>query len=799
MRLMRFKALSWVLTVCLTGLVLGLPGAALAQAGVSVDTAIGTAQAPSTAMGSGAAGNLPASSSLLGGMGQLSRTLGSSGPAAGQVRSLGELQGQQGLQGPQSVSGGQSQNVLADSSGGAALGVTQFQRFVQEATGKLLPLYGYNLFDRGRFPSTTDVPVPANYVLGPGDEVDIKIWGAVDMALRLPVDREGRITVPKVGPLMVAGVRASELDPHLKKQIGRVFKNFELSAGVGKLRSIQVFVVGQARNPGAYMVSSLTTLVGAVFESGGPSASGSMRRVELMRASKRVASIDLYKFIQSGDASADARLLPGDVIVFPPAGPRVGLTGALDNPFVFELAGKEESIEQVLSYSASPTTLTTPHKVLVERVDNRQTQGAREVQERVLDEQGLKTSLRDGDLVTVFQISPQFANAVTLRGNVASPLRYAFKPGMKVSDLIPEPAALIMGDYYKRKNILVQYERGTGVSAERTLTETKRDLTEINWAYASVERADRQAINTRLITFNLGKAIKDKDPAHDLALQPGDVVTVFGVDDLPVPKASRSQYVKVTGEVRAPGVYELKVGETLPQLIERAAGGFTREAYVYGTVFLRESARQQQQANLDTAVRRLEAQLSNQSSTALQNQSDSRSAQSLQAQAAAQQQLLARVRGLKANGRVALDLLPQERRLPPLALEDGDVIAVPSRSDFVAVFGAVLSENNFLYKPNLTLGDYLERSGPTREADIDSVFLIRADGSVLANPARLSTFGWGQRSFLKLPLNPGDSVFVPEVVDRRTAYNQFVDGAKDWTQLLFQLGLGAAAVKTLRN
>jgi hypothetical protein len=598
---------------------------------------------------------------------------------------------------------------------------------------------------------------------------------------------------------MVAGVRSSELDQHLKRHIGRIYTNFELSASVGKLRSIQVFVVGQARNPGAYMVSSLLTLVGAVFESGGPSASGSMRRVELVRAGTRVASIDLYQFMQSGHVAADARLLPGDVIVFPPAGPRVGLTGALDNPFIFELAGKEESIEQVLKYSASPTTLTTPHKVLVERVDNRQTQGPREVQERMLDELGLKNSLRDGDLVTLFQISPQFANAVTLRGNVASPLRYAFKPGMKVSDLIPEPAALIMGDYYRRKNILVQYERGTGVSADRTLTETKRDLAEINWAYASVERADRQAINSRLITFNLGKAIKDKDPAHDLALQPGDVVTVFGVDDLPVPKASRSQYVKVTGEVRAPGVYELKPGETFPQLIERAAGGFTREAYVYGTVFLRDSARAQQQANLDAAVRRLESQVSSQSNSALQNQSDARSAQSLQAQMLAQRQLLERVRGLKATGRVALDLLPQERRLPPLMLEDGDAISVPSRSDFVAVFGAVLSENNFLYKPNLTLGDYLERSGPTREADIDSLFLIRADGSVLANPARLSTFGWGQRSFLRLPLNPGDSVFVPELVDRRSAYTQFVDGAKDWTQLLFQLGLGAAAVKTLRD
>ncbi len=795
MRDLRFSGVRSTFFSRLAWLALCGPAVALAQFSPAVTAPMGAVQAPlisGAAPGLGDAGGGATSFGLPGGVGQLSRTLGT-GSAAGQVRAPGELQG------PQVGAGAQSQNVPAQLGAAPALATTQFQRFVQEATGKLLPLYGYNLFDRGRFPSATDVPVPANYVLGPGDEVDIKIWGAVDVSLRLPVDREGRITVPRVGPLMVAGVRSSELDQHLKKQIGRVYANFDLSASVGKLRSIQVFVVGQARNPGAYMVSSLSTLVGAVFESGGPTASGSMRRVDLMRAGTRVTSIDLYQFIQSGHVAADARLLPGDVIVFPPAGPRVGLTGALDNPFIFELASKEESIEQVLKYSASPTTLTTPHKVLVERVDNRQTQGPREVQERMLDELGLKNSLRDGDLVTLFQISPQFANAVTLRGNVASPLRYAFKPGMKVSDLIPEPAALIMGDYYRRKNILVQYERGTGVSADRTLTETKRDLAEINWAYASVERADRQAINSRLITFNLGKAIKDKDPAHDLALQPGDVVTVFGVDDLPVPKASRSQYVKVTGEVRAPGVYELKPGETLPQLIERAAGGFTRDAYVYGTVFLRDSARAQQQANLDAAVRRLESQVSSQSNSALQNQSDARSAQSLQAQMLAQRQLLERVRGLKATGRVALDLQPQERRLPPLMLEDGDAISVPSRSDFVAVFGAVLSENNFLYKPNLTLGDYLERSGPTREADIDSLFLIRADGSVLANPARLSTFGWGQRSFLKLPLNPGDSVFVPEVVDRRTAYTQFIDGAKDWTQLLFQLGLGAAAVKTLRN
>lgn len=726
-------------------------------------------------------------SGLAGGVSQ-----GVSGLGSNQGRIRDTVPGQVG-------SGAQAQMGRANLGASPELAVTQFQRFVQEATGKRLALYGYQLFDRGRFPSATDVPVPANYVLGPGDEVDLKIWGAVDVALRLPVDRDGTITVPKVGPLQVAGIRVSELDQHLKKQIGRVYANFELSANVGKLRSIQVFVVGQARNPGAYMVSSLSTLVGAIFESGGPSAAGSMRRVDLMRAGNRVASMDLYKFIQSGDTAADARLLPGDVIVFQPAGPRVGLTGALDNPFIFELAGAEESIEQLLKYSASSVTLTKPHKVLVERVDNRKADGPREVQERALDAAGLQSTVRDGDLVTLLQISPRFANAVTLRGNVASPLRYAHRPGMRISDLIPEPAALITDDYYRRKNILVQYGSGPGVSADQSLTETKRHLAEINWAYASIERADRQSINSQLISFDLGKAIKDKDPAHNLELFPGDVVTIFGVDDLPLPKGNRTQYVKVSGEVRAPGVYQLKPGETLPQLIERAAGGFTRDAYVYGTTFLRESARQQQQANLDAAIRRLEAQVSSQANASLQNQTEARRAQSVEAQLIAQRQMLERLRGLKATGRVSLDLNPQDRRLPPLALEDGDVITVPARSDFVAVFGAVLAENNFIHKPELTLGDYLERAGPSREADLDSVFLIRADGSVLANPARRSALGWGNQSFMGQRLNPGDSVFVPELLDRRSAYVQFIDGAKDWTQILYQMGLGAAAIKTLRN
>lgn len=694
--------------------------------------------------------------------------------------------------------GAQSQNQRADLGALPALVATQFQRFVEDATGKALPLYGYNLFERSRFTSVNDAPVPANYTLGPGDEIDLKIWGAVDIGLRLPVDRQGQIVVPKVGPVTVTGVRASELDTYLKKQIGRVYSNFELSATVGKLRSIQIFVVGQARNPGAYTVSSLSTLVSAIFESGGPAATGSMRRIDLMRSGQKVASIDMYKFIQSGDAAADTRLLPGDVIVVPPTGPRVALTGAVDNQFIFELASEQEPVSQVLGYSSSSTTLTTPHKLLVERVDNRQAKGPREVQERALDAAGLRSTVRDGDVITLLKLIPEFANAVTLRGNVARPLRYAHKPGMRVSDLIPEVDALITSDYYARKNILVQFENGRGVSVDRAVGDMRTTLAEINWDYASIERLDKGQIRNTLIPFHLGKAVLQKDPANNLLLQPGDVVTVFSINDLPVPQDKRTQFVKITGEVNVPGIYQIQPGETLPELLRRA-GGPASQAYLYGTTFTRESTRQQQQVNLEQALRKMEAQISAQATAATQNVTSPEAGQTLQARLAAQRMALDRLRSLRANGRIALELDPVAPQMPTIALEDGDVINVPARPSFVSVFGAVLAESTFIHRPNFTVLDYLDRAGPTRDADLDATMVIRSDGTVVANPAQRNWTGWGQRSFLSTRVYPGDSVFVPELLDKRTPYTVFIQGVKDVTQLFFQFGLGAAAIKTLRN
>ena len=669
---------------------------------------------------------------------------------------------------------------------------TEFQRFVQNSTGQALRLYGYELFNKpGSFAPVQAAPVPAGYILGPGDELVVQINGLAELSENLVIDRDGRVLIPKVGPLSLAGVALNNVEKVLAAHIGKVYRNFTVSVTLGRLRSIELFVTGQARQPGKHLVSSLSSLINALFETGGPSSNGSLRAIELRRAGKKVATVDMYAFLAQGDNSADVQLQSGDIIFIPPAGARVALLGIVNTPAIYELRGNE-TIKQILAMSGGLPTLAAPQKAQLERLDSSR-DIARYVEDFALDAKGLALVLKAGDVLKVFQISPQIANVVTLRGSVASPMRYPYQPGMKISDLIPDVNVLIQGDYYTRRNNMVQRETGKQISVDRVINSVKNLLEEINWDYAVIERLDANEVRSSLIPFNLAKAIKEKDPTNNLSLLPGDVVTIFSVTDLPVAAEKRSQYASISGEVVAPGVYQILPGETLPQLIKRV-GGLTQGAFSFGMVFTRESTRLQQQENLNKSVRRLESDLSSQAISAGQNSSDPDKAAAMQAQLAGQKLLLARMKDLKASGRIALELDPINPVLPAVHLEDGDQISVPAQPSFVGVFGEVFAESSFIHKPGSTVGDYLTKAGVTRDADTDNLLVIRADGTVEGN----SNSFWGTGLTSK-KLNPGDSVFVPGVLDRRSAYSVFIQGFKDWTSILYQFGLSAAAIKTLRQ
>ncbi len=199
---------------------------------------------------------------------------------------------------------------------------TEFQRYVKKSTGRLLPIFGASLFDGvpSTFAPVDRVPVNPAHVVGPGDELEVKVWGQINFSQRLVVDRNGAIYLPEVGAVNLAGLTFAQVEPLLKSAISRVYRNFDLSVNLGQLRTIQIFIVGQARRPGSYTVSSLSTLLNALFATGGPSSRGSLRHIQLKRGDKVLSELDLYSLLLDGDTSKDMPIQPGDIVFIPPGG-----------------------------------------------------------------------------------------------------------------------------------------------------------------------------------------------------------------------------------------------------------------------------------------------------------------------------------------------------------------------------------------------------------------------------------------------------------------------------------------------
>ncbi len=327
--------------------------------------------------------------------------------------------------------------------------LTEFQKFIASTTSQVLPIFGANLFRRvpSTFAPLNMTPVPNDYVIGPGDELRIRVWGQVNFQANLQVDRAGEVYLPQVGPTHVAGMPFSDLDGHLRQAIGRVYRNFDLTADIGQIRAIQVYVAGQARRPGVYTVSSLSTLVDAVFASGGPSIQGSMRHIQLRRGSDVVTDFDLYGLLVHGDKSKDVKLLPGDVIFIPAVGAEVAITGSVRTPAIYELR-EGESLDGLIADAGGVSAVAAEARISIERISEHHDRFAMEV---AYDATGLKTTLADGDLVHVYSIVARYQKTVTLRGNIANPGRFAWHPGMRVSELIPDKDSLITRNYWWKR------------------------------------------------------------------------------------------------------------------------------------------------------------------------------------------------------------------------------------------------------------------------------------------------------------------------------------------------------------
>ena len=780
--------------------------------------------------------------------------------------------------------------------------LTEFQKFVAATTGQLLPIYGAKLFRD--VPSTFSpndlAPVTSDYVIGPDDELRVRIWGQVNYSGNLRVDRSGDIYLPEAGAVHVAGIQFSALDQHLRAALARVYRNFDLSVDIGRIRSMQIYVTGQARRAGVYTVSSLSTLVDALFVSGGPSAQGSLRHIEVRRDGKTIADFDLYALLIHGDKSKDVRLLPEDVLYIPAVGPQVAITGSVHDPGIYEIR-ENETIGELIDAAGKTTSLASSTRISLERSAEHQT---RQAMQFTFDTTGLSAHLAGGDILRVYSIVPAYQKTVTLRGNVANPGRFAWHSGMKLSDLIPDKDSLLSRDYWWKRSrlglpapdfepFLTNFEvnKGrplTGTSTpptnnpcgnirnliqpnlpnsnstqpnnnfdptspaaqcaftediqqvqqvgkpnynaeapestgavspadanqlgtiasqfsqittqdtsleQKQKTDVRSYAPEIDWSYAVIERQDTETLKTSLISFDLGKLVLNHDASQDLALQPGDTVTIFSQADIRVPLDEQTKYINLEGEFVHSGVYSVKPGETLREVVLRA-GGLTSKAYLYGSEFDRESTRRLQQQRIDEYVRKADLDASR-GTLALVASATTSNGGLANAPAAnsAEQTLLTRLKQLRATGRIVLNFPTADANIdqvPDIQLENGDRFLVPPAPATVNVVGAVYDQNSFLYHSHESIGQYLQvAGGPDRYADSKNTFLIRADGSVVA---RNSVKGLWGNGFNDMKLNPGDTIVVPD----KTLHPTVVRSLLDWSQIFSQLALGAAAIGVLR-
>lgn len=694
--------------------------------------------------------------------------------------------------------------------------------------------FGYELFSRkiSTFAPGTNVPVPSNYLIGPGDQLSVQLFGSQNRNLRLVVGRDGRVNFPELGPIEVIGKTFDVVSSEIEARVARQIIGTQASVSMGNVRSIQVFIMGEVKKPGSYTVSGLSTVTSALYASGGIQPTGSMRDIQLKRQGATVRRLDLYDLLLRGDTSSDATLLPGDVIFIPPVGATATVDGEVKRPAIYELKGKT-SLSALIALAGGLTAEGDDSRISLVRYG----QDRRRVAVNVsLETPEAKSSpIANGDLVRVARLRPTIESGITLEGHVYRPGVTAWREGMRISDLIPsldelmsnadvnyilvrresttdksltilsadlaaalrEPGSVNDLLLSPRDRVMVfDFQAGRRLLIDPLLEELRRQsrlddptrIVGINGrvkapgdyplepemrvsdllraggkldpaAYSGTaelsrfRRADGER-QSELLQIDLA-AILSGNSAADVLLQPFDVLTIKEL-----PEWSTRESVTLLGEVRFPGSYPIRRGETLRSVIERA-GGLSTLAFTRGAVFTREELRQRELQRAKELSQRLRRDLA---AVAIQTSQASQSGDAAQSALAAQA-LLSQLEDASPVGRLVINLdgvLAREvGSRDDIILRNGDQLIVPKIKQEVAVIGEVQNSTAHLYRAGLSRNDYLSLSGGlTNRADGKRTYVVRADGSVVA-----STGGWfGKRGDMNI--QPGDTIVVPLDTER---------------------------------
>ncbi|HYW69321.1 MAG TPA: SLBB domain-containing protein, partial [bacterium] len=416
-----------------------------------------------------------------------------------------------------------------------------FENFLAESqpleVDRELEQFGYELFSGAptTFAPATDIPVSSDYVIGPGDEIHVQLYGKTNLSRDLIVDRDGQVSFPELGPIGVAGLTFNEMKEQVAREVENRMIGVDVSVSMGRLRSIRIFVLGDVFSPGSYTVSGLSTLSNALVASGGVRKIGSLRHVQLKRGGEVITEMDLYDLLIKGDTSDDVRLMPGDVIFIPTIGPLAAVAGEVLRPAIYEMSERMTVRDLIdLAGGLRPTAFTD--LIQIERIE-----AARRVTYDLSYDEAGDWTLKSGDFIKVYPVRSGDEIAVFLEGNVVRPGKREFFEGMRLLDLVPSTDDL---------------------------------LPETFFSYGLIERESDINRESEYLAFDLGAALLDSVLDANIGLAPRDRIYVFHrahFRDIP--------RVSVRGEVRSPGLYEFKKDMRVLDLV-LAAGGLTPDAWL---------------------------------------------------------------------------------------------------------------------------------------------------------------------------------------------------------------------------
>jgi protein involved in polysaccharide export with SLBB domain len=722
-------------------------------------------------------------------------------------------------------------------------------------TAALKP-FGYDLFDRrvSSFAPVTNVPVPADYVMGPGDQINVQLYGNQNRQLMLIVGRDGRVQFPTLGPINVTGQTFDSVKSALEARVERQMIGVHASISMADTRAIRVFVLGDAKRPGSYTISGLGTITSALFAAGGVRPVGSLRNIQLKRQGAIVRRFDLYDMLIRGDTTDDVKLLPGDVIFIPPIGSTIGVEGEVRRPAIYETKG-ETSIAQIVQLAGGLTPEADLGNAALTRIDSAQHRVVLRVD---LAAAGVKGEpVRNGDNLRVSRLRPKIDAGVLVQGYAYSTGVYAFHPGMRITNILrsvddlkpnadlhyllirrelpPDDRIVILSadlaaalrapgsaadvplmprdqitafdlqasrdrviepliqelkqqSHGGSPEAVVRIEGSAKVPGEYPFEEgmTVRDLVRAGGSLSdgayerNAELTRYQVVNgdarkADLIEVDLA-AVMRGDPTANIRLEPFDNLSIKGVQAW-----TERDEVTLRGEVKFPGKYAIKRGETLRSVLVRA-GGLTDFAFAEGAVFTRKELKDREQKELDMLAVRMQndiAFLALQGAAA--NQSQAGTALTVG------QALFAQLKSTKAVGRLVIDLQQTLRgsMYMDVTLRDADELIVPKKQQEVTVIGEVQGATSHLYRPELSRDDYIAMSGgKTRRADGGRIYVVRANGSVVINNGSR----WFNSGNVKI--KPGDTIVVPLDAEHLPLLPLW----QAVTQIIYNVAIAAAAV-----